>query len=125
MNIQSFTIGKHILKASIFFIGVLVLLSIGILVQAQDIRSTDKPTTLFQGKSKPVEIPEPEPFVIVDDVETDYIESGKASWYGDKFHGRRTANGETYNKFAYTSAHKSLPFGTIVKVTCTKKINQP
>jgi|GEM_PF-1230744 len=121
MNIQSFTIGKHILKASIFFIGVLVLLSIGILVQAQDIRSTDKPTTLFQGKSKPVEIPEPEPFVIVDDVETDYIESGKASWYGDKFHGRRTANGETYNKFAYTSAHKSLPFGTIVKVTCTKK----
>lgn len=121
MLLQSFTIGKRILKASIFFVGVIVLLSIGILVQAQDIRSTDKPTTMFQGASKPLEIPEPEPLVIVEDVETDFKEQGKASWYGDQFHGRRTANGETYNKFAYTSAHKSLPFGTIVKVTCTNK----
>jgi rare lipoprotein A len=121
MFIQSFTLGKRILKASIFFIGVVVLLSIGILVQAQDIRTTDKPTTMFQGANKPLDIPEPEPLVIVEDIETGYVEQGKASWYGDQFHGRRTANGETYNKFAYTSAHKTLPFGTICKVTCTKK----
>ncbi|MFA0501582.1 septal ring lytic transglycosylase RlpA family protein, partial [Vibrio sp. 10N.222.46.A1] len=44
---------------------------------------------------------------------------GKASWYGDKFHGKLTASGETYNMNAYTAAHKTLPFGTIVRVTNT------
>jgi rare lipoprotein A len=40
-----------------------------------------------------------------------------ASWYGPGFHGRRTANGEIFNQNALTAAHKSLPFGTRVKVT--------
>ncbi len=40
-----------------------------------------------------------------------------ASWYGPGFHGRRTANGEIFNQYAMTAAHKSLPFGTKVKVT--------
>lgn len=44
---------------------------------------------------------------------------GKASWYSNKFDGKRTASGERYNKNAYTAAHKSLPFGTIVRVTNT------
>ncbi|MCF7354752.1 septal ring lytic transglycosylase RlpA family protein [Vibrio sp. CK2-1] len=44
---------------------------------------------------------------------------GQASWYGDRFHGKLTASGETYNMNAYTSAHKTLPFGTIVRVTNT------
>jgi len=44
------------------------------------------------------------------------LERGKASWYGGQFHGRRTANGETYDKYALTAAHKTLPFGTIVRV---------
>jgi len=43
--------------------------------------------------------------------------SGSASWYGGKFHGRKTANGERYNQNALTAAHKSLPFGTKVRVT--------
>jgi rare lipoprotein A len=43
--------------------------------------------------------------------------SGKASWYGPGFHGRRTANGERFNTTMLTAAHKSLPFGTIVRVT--------
>ncbi|NPA63416.1 MAG: septal ring lytic transglycosylase RlpA family protein [Epsilonproteobacteria bacterium] len=42
---------------------------------------------------------------------------GIASWYGEKFHGRRTSNGEIYNMYAYTAAHKTLPMNTIVKVT--------
>ena len=42
---------------------------------------------------------------------------GKASWYGPGFHGRLTANGERYNQNAMTAAHKSLRFGTRVKVT--------
>ncbi len=44
-------------------------------------------------------------------------EQGVASYYGAKFHGRRTSSGEAYNKDAYTAAHKTLPFGTVVRVT--------
>ena len=39
-----------------------------------------------------------------------------ASWYGPYFHGRTTANGETYNMYGYTAAHKTLPFGTKLRV---------
>ncbi len=45
-----------------------------------------------------------------------YDEVGIASWYGPGFHGRTTANGELYNMYAFTAAHKTLPFGTVVKV---------
>ena len=44
-------------------------------------------------------------------------EFGVASYYGDYFHGRPTASGEKYNQFALTAAHKTLPLGTILKVT--------
>lgn len=43
--------------------------------------------------------------------------SGKLAWYGRKFAGRRTASGERFNPDAMTMAHKTLPFGTMVKVT--------
>jgi len=43
-----------------------------------------------------------------------------ASWYGPRFHGKLTANGEQYNQMALTAAHKSLPFGTILQVTNMK-----
>ncbi|MBN2617537.1 MAG: septal ring lytic transglycosylase RlpA family protein [Spirochaetales bacterium] len=43
--------------------------------------------------------------------------SGVASWYGDKFVGRQTANGEIFNTSVLTAAHKTLPFNTIVEVT--------
>lgn len=44
-------------------------------------------------------------------------ESGKASYYADKFDGRKTASGATFNQRKLTAAHKTLPFGTKVKVT--------
>jgi rare lipoprotein A len=44
------------------------------------------------------------------------IASGLASWYGPRFHGRRTANGERYNMHELTAAHKTLPFGTRLRV---------
>ena len=47
------------------------------------------------------------------------VESGKLAWYGRKFAGRRTASGEAFNPEALTMAHKTLPFGTRVKVTNT------
>jgi rare lipoprotein A len=46
-----------------------------------------------------------------------YAETGVASWYGKKFHGRQTANGERYDMYGMTAAHKTLPFGTMVEVT--------
>ena len=67
-------------------------------------------------------------FVLSPEIITDslFILSGKfkfykkdahASYYADKFHGRKTASGKKYDKTKYTAAHKKLPFGTIVKVT--------
>ncbi len=44
------------------------------------------------------------------------LAQGMASWYGPGFHGRRTANGERYDMHALTAAHKTLPFGTKVRV---------
>jgi len=46
-----------------------------------------------------------------------YKERGNAAYYSDKLHGRPTASGEIYDKNAYTTAHKTIPFGTIVKIT--------
>ncbi|MCS3903162.1 rare lipoprotein A [Methylohalomonas lacus] len=45
-----------------------------------------------------------------------YVERGIASWYGTKFHGRRTSSGESYDMYAMTAAHKSLPLPTYVEV---------
>lgn len=50
----------------------------------------------------------------------DSSKTSTASYYHDKFHGRRTASGETYDKKAFTAANKTLPFGTRVKITNLK-----
>lgn len=51
-----------------------------------------------------------------------YIDKGymTASWYGPRFHGRKTANGEIYDQTAFTAAHKGLKFGTLLKITNPK-----
>lgn len=46
-----------------------------------------------------------------------YVEEGTASWYGNKFHGHQTSNGEVYDMYAMTGAHKTLQIPTYVKVT--------
>lgn len=46
-----------------------------------------------------------------------FTQEGKATWYGGKFHGRKTASGERFDTHKLTAAHKTLPFGTIVRVT--------
>ena len=47
-------------------------------------------------------------------------ETGMLAWYGKKFAGRKTASGEAFNPESLTMAHKTLPFGTLVKVTNPK-----
>lgn len=51
------------------------------------------------------------------DSHDDYVETGTASYYGQKFHGRRTSNLEVYDMFAFTAAHKSLPLPSFARVT--------
>ncbi len=48
-----------------------------------------------------------------------FVEEGNASWYGTKFHGRKTASGEIYDMEKFTAAHRTLPLGTYVKVKRT------
>jgi rare lipoprotein A len=48
-----------------------------------------------------------------------FVETGMASWYGTKFHGRKTASGEIYDMDKFTAAHRTLPLGTYVKVKRT------
>lgn len=49
-----------------------------------------------------------------------HVERGLASWYGTKFHGRRTSSGEPYDLYSMTAAHKTLPLPTYVEVTNLK-----
>jgi rare lipoprotein A len=46
-----------------------------------------------------------------------WLQIGKASWYGGKFNGRTTANGETYDMYSLTCAHRTLPLGSWIRVT--------
>lgn len=52
--------------------------------------------------------------------ETKAIQYGKASYYGAEFHGKKTASGEIYNQWEFTCAHKTLPFGTKLRVVNLK-----
>jgi rare lipoprotein A len=61
----------------------------------------------------PIEKPKPKPKLGT----VRSLGNGVASYYGKRFHGRRTANGERFNMNAMTAAHKTLPFGTKVRVT--------
>ena len=62
-----------------------------------------------QQTSPPATLPTPAPSTI--------IETGLASWYGAKHHGKRTASGEIFDQKKFTAAHRTLPWGSIVKVT--------
>jgi rare lipoprotein A len=73
---------------------------------------------LQTGKARPVESPAgAENAAAVAGNEQQGIErEGIASWYGDPYHGRRTASGEVYDKNKMTAAHRTLPFNTLVLV---------
>ncbi|AUX84811.1 septal ring lytic transglycosylase RlpA family protein [Acinetobacter tandoii] len=70
-----------------------------------------------------IEIPANEPSVIdkLNDVASNTVrqfsQTGVASWYGRQFHGRKTANGETFDMNALTAAHRSLPLNCYIRVT--------
>jgi rare lipoprotein A len=61
--------------------------------------------------------PAPTPRSVAEPAEEGWTEKGIASWYGEPYHGRRTASGEIYDMHQMTAAHKTLAFGSVVKVT--------
>ncbi|MFN4281320.1 MAG: septal ring lytic transglycosylase RlpA family protein [Alphaproteobacteria bacterium] len=65
--------------------------------------------------SAPAPLPAPPPAAAAPS--PTFAQQGVASWYGKSHHGRRTANGETYDMNAMTAAHRTLPFGAVVRVT--------
>ena len=62
----------------------------------------------------PLELPNPKLKLVPEVVQ---VITGEASWYGPGFYGNRTANGEVYRRGTMTAAHRTLPFGTKVRVT--------
>ena len=86
--------------------------------------SQTKPTTEPKIIQDTVKIVKPLIVPLPDSVFTDkglklrpYKKNAHASYYADRFNGKRTANGSRFNNNSYTAAHKKLPFGTRVKVT--------
>lgn len=57
---------------------------------------------------------------IAQDIEVGYTQTGKASYYDNQLHGKRTASGEKYDMYSMTAAHPKIPFNSIVKVTNLK-----
>ncbi len=93
-----------ILQAVVFVAIFSTVMSVAFLVQAHDM-----PAVAVVAAAEPAT---PAPLAITLDDAPD----GFASWYGQPFHGRRTASGEKFDMHSYTAAHRTLPFGTILRV---------
>ena len=104
------------LLTRISIVGILALL-VGFTIVKTDMSGTVKPvmntSTVTEEES------------LVETSAISYIDKGymTASWYGPRFHGRRTANGEIYDQMAFTAAHKGLRFGTLLKITNPRNDN--
>jgi len=85
-----------------------------------DLTSIPEPTPVDEPKSSYGNPPKYQvwgkTYSVMDSAE-DYEAEGVASWYGEKFHGHRTSNGEVYDMYQFTAAHKNLPLPTFVRVT--------
>jgi rare lipoprotein A len=94
---------------------ILTALSFGLAACAHRV-STNQPPA-------PAPVPQPQPTpagppaASAPVVPGEYVEEGVASWYGNPFDGRKTSNGEIYDMHAFTAAHRTLPFGAVVRVT--------
>ena len=104
--------------AGLLLVGVLLLmmLPVGCSRRPASVvyKSPDNRATTGDAKLKPYKVMGQWYYPIAD--ASRFTQKGVASWYGSKFHGRKTANGETYDMHAMTAAHKTLPLGTYVQV---------
>ncbi|MCX8106216.1 MAG: septal ring lytic transglycosylase RlpA family protein [Ignavibacterium album] len=104
---------RSIVKALLFLVFIAL---VGFTLVINDDETPALPTTDAEEISLETKLPDFDPSLV------DYVDLGtmKASWYGPGFHGRKTANGEKFDQMSYTAAHKSLRFGTLLKVTNPK-----
>jgi rare lipoprotein A len=84
---------------------------------AEVLRAASPSASPAAPENPPLELPadEPGPHLLGGELPKEY-QRGGASWYGPRFHGRRTASGERYDMHDFTAAHRTLPFGTLVRV---------
>jgi len=86
-------------------------------IEVQPVEPTPPAPPVAEANS-PASVPVPAPVVAPVPVpEQIYRETGIAAWYGKELHGKATASGETFDMHALTAAHRTLPFGTIIRVT--------
>ena len=112
MTIQLST--KTIFRSLLFVAIVVAVLSVAMLVEARDLpanaaAASDTVTTTTD--TTPVVADAGPTFLPMED-----IADGLASWYGQPFHGRRTASGRRFDMNEFTAAHRTLPFGSLVRV---------
>lgn len=102
----------RILRSSIYLGCILFLSSCG----GHSTRVIDTPETReLKGWQKPYEVDGQRYLPLRD--HQGFQQRGVASWYGQKFHGRKTSSGEVYDMYGMSAAHKTLPMGVFVKVT--------
>ncbi len=103
-----------IIKSLVFGLVFTAVMSVSFLVEAYDapdgVQAYANHTAEFYGPPLPSVLP----------LELADQPDGLASWYGGQFHGRRTASGTRFNKDDYTAAHRSLPFGSLLRVVNSK-----
>ena len=105
-------------KAIIIFIGLILTFFISLPIEGNNKKLADD---LKQTENK-IKTTEDRDDVYDEEIKEElanysYFQTGNASFYGGKWHGRKTANGEIFDTYKLTAAHKTLPFGTRVRVT--------
>jgi rare lipoprotein A len=95
----------------------------GVSVSTKDSQAALAPQSFGSGLNNPPQAADPkgkladaEPLTDGPNI-GDFHQTGRASWYGRGFHGRKTANGERFDMHALTAAHRTLPLGSYVRVT--------
>ncbi|MBK9246888.1 MAG: septal ring lytic transglycosylase RlpA family protein [Ignavibacteria bacterium] len=102
--IYSYLTRSRLVRFGIFTLVVISILSVRLILLAQDI-----PLPLIEPPAKTI--------VRLQPAESQFYQSGKASWYGGIFHKRKTASGVRFDMNGFTAAHRKLPFGSIVVIT--------
>lgn len=106
---------KKIIRLAVFVAVFMAVMSISFMLQAHDAPDGVQPLLAASVPSAAETVPaKPIAFDLLE------AQDGLASWYGGQFHGRRTASGTRFNMNEYTAAHRTLPFGTVLRVENTK-----
>jgi len=108
----------HLIRVTVFFAAILILLAIrAVAVHAAESSLRAIPVKPNQEAVTPLNIATVNPTGVAKKVRAINMMSGNASWYGSVLQGHKTASGEIFDDSQLTAAHRTLPFGTMVRVT--------